>query len=185
MRKNMVKHTNVIVLYGPPAVGKLAVANELSRITGYKVLHNHLTLDFVTSIFGFGGRKTPGLVDKYRIDIIREAVDSGIEGLILTFVYGNTKGDDKFINDIIKAVERGDGRVLFCQLKCSIRALKSRIGSASRKRYNKIRSAKKLDRLFSEYDVLSPIKSVNSYILDNTHLSPKRAAMAVKKHYDL
>ena len=132
MRKNMVKRTNVIVLYGPPAVGKLAVANELSKMTGYKVLHNHLTLDFVTSIFGFGGRKTSGLVDKYRVDIVREAVGSGIEGLILTFVYGNTKGDDKFINDIIKAAKRSGGRVLFCQLKCSIGALKSRVGGALR-----------------------------------------------------
>ena len=30
----------LIIIYGPPAVGKLTVAEELSRRTGFKILQN-------------------------------------------------------------------------------------------------------------------------------------------------
>lgn len=44
----------LIFIYGPPAVGKLSVANALAKLTGYRVFHNHLTIDLVRSIFDWG-----------------------------------------------------------------------------------------------------------------------------------
>jgi hypothetical protein len=35
----------LVVLYGLPATGKLMVARELSRLTGLRLFHNHLTVD--------------------------------------------------------------------------------------------------------------------------------------------
>jgi shikimate kinase len=32
---------NFIVIFGPPAVGKMTVGQELARLTGYKLFHNH------------------------------------------------------------------------------------------------------------------------------------------------
>lgn len=43
----------LIFIYGQPAVGKLTVAKELEKITGYKILHNHLFVDLVRSVFEF------------------------------------------------------------------------------------------------------------------------------------
>ena len=51
---------NLILLYGPPAVGKLTTAKELASQIGYKIFHNHHTQDMVYPIFGF---KSP-VVDK-------------------------------------------------------------------------------------------------------------------------
>lgn len=45
---------NLVVIYGPPASGKLTVAQELSAITGYKLFHNHLTVNAVAALFEFG-----------------------------------------------------------------------------------------------------------------------------------
>jgi replication-associated recombination protein RarA len=45
---------NLIFLYGPPGVGKLTVAQELAGMTGYKLFHNHLTVDLVYAVFDFG-----------------------------------------------------------------------------------------------------------------------------------
>ena len=54
---------NLIILFGPPAVGKMTVGQELSRLTGYPLLHNHMTIDLVTEFFDFGtpqfGRLVP------------------------------------------------------------------------------------------------------------------------------
>ena len=41
----------LILLYGPPAVGKLTIAKEIARLTGLKLFHAHLTVDLVTPIF--------------------------------------------------------------------------------------------------------------------------------------
>lgn len=44
----------LIILYGPPAVGKFTVAKELSKKTGIRLFHNHLSVDLVASILSFG-----------------------------------------------------------------------------------------------------------------------------------
>jgi hypothetical protein len=41
----------LLLLYGPPAVGKLTIAKEIARLTEFKVFHAHLTVDLVASIF--------------------------------------------------------------------------------------------------------------------------------------
>ena len=41
----------LILLYGPPAVGKLTIAKEIARLTGFKLFHAHLTSDLVEAFF--------------------------------------------------------------------------------------------------------------------------------------
>jgi cytidylate kinase len=45
---------NLILLYGPPAVGKLTIAKEIARLTGFKVFHNQLTVNLAAAIFPRG-----------------------------------------------------------------------------------------------------------------------------------
>ena len=94
----------LIVIYGPPAVGKLTVAKELAKITGYRVLHNHLVIDMVESVFSRDSPMFWKLIDSYRIDLIGKAAANDEKGIILTSV--NIKGkDDNFIKDILKTME--------------------------------------------------------------------------------
>ena len=44
----------LVFLYGSPGVGKLTVAEALSRLTGYKVFHNHLTANIAHLLFEIG-----------------------------------------------------------------------------------------------------------------------------------
>ena len=44
----------LLLLYGPPAVGKLTIAKALARLTAFQVFHAHLTVDLVTAIFPRG-----------------------------------------------------------------------------------------------------------------------------------
>ena len=41
------------MLYGPPAVGKLSVAQALAARTGFRVLHNHLLINLASALFEF------------------------------------------------------------------------------------------------------------------------------------
>lgn len=44
---------NLLLLFGPLAVGKMTVGQELAKLTGYKLLHNHMTIDLVAQILEF------------------------------------------------------------------------------------------------------------------------------------
>lgn len=57
---------NMIFIYGPPAVGKLTVAEELAKITGYKLFHNHLTQDLAREIYPEFGPQRFALADDFR-----------------------------------------------------------------------------------------------------------------------
>jgi tRNA uridine 5-carbamoylmethylation protein Kti12 len=67
----------LIFIYGPPAVGKLTVTTELAKVTGFKLFHNHVSIQFVQSIFEFGTRQFWKLTDKFRLSIFEEAAKEG------------------------------------------------------------------------------------------------------------
>jgi hypothetical protein len=65
---------NLVVIYGPPASGKLTVAQELSAITGYKLFHNHLTVNAVAALFEFGSAEFMRLLRHIPLALLSEAV---------------------------------------------------------------------------------------------------------------
>ena len=81
---------NLIFVHGMPGVGKLTVARELSRLTGYKLFHNHLTLDLVESVFEFGTQAFVELRESIWLSVFEKAIDSGLPGLIFTFAFEPT-----------------------------------------------------------------------------------------------
>ncbi len=42
------------VIFGPAAVGKMAVGLELQRLTGLRLFHNHMSADLALRFFSFG-----------------------------------------------------------------------------------------------------------------------------------
>ena len=49
-------HMKLVLIHGAPAVGKLSVARELAKLTGFRLFHNHLTVDLVSAVFPFGSQ---------------------------------------------------------------------------------------------------------------------------------
>ena len=72
-------------MYGMPATGKLTVAQELARITGYKLFHNHLVVDLLLSVFEFGSTPFVEMREQIWLSVFAHAGRSGMEGLIFTF----------------------------------------------------------------------------------------------------
>ena len=42
-----------VMIIGPQAVGKMTVGQELAKITGLKLFHNHMTIELVRLIFDY------------------------------------------------------------------------------------------------------------------------------------
>lgn len=80
---------HLIVIFGPPAVGKMTVGQALAARSGgdLRLLHNHMTIDLVIEFFDFGTRPFGRLVKGFRRSIVAECVAAGGPGLILTYAW--------------------------------------------------------------------------------------------------
>lgn len=179
----------LIFIYGPPGVGKLTVAKELAKLTGYKLFHNHLTVNLVNSIFPFGTKEYSELTQKIRLDLLEAAAKSKVKGIIFTFVYGvetlGGKTDNQLVRTIINKLKKHEGKVLFVKLTCDEKELYRRVKEPSRNSFGKLTKANKLKAIKKEYDVDAIIPFGENLIIDNTQLSPKKAATRIRNHYKL
>src|SRR3989338_7066770 len=159
----------LIVLYGPPGVGKHTIGTELAKLTGYHFFHNHYIVDLVSALFPLGTKEYFDLSKEVSDIAFRAAVDNDID-LISTYVYA-TGLDDAIIKERSKYVKKQGGTIQFVQLTCSQEALEDRVQSEGRKRYQKLTSVKGLRRLMRKYDLTTPIKFVESLKIDTTNKS--------------
>jgi hypothetical protein len=168
---------DLVYIYGPPAAGKLTVAKELSRLTGYKLFHNHLSIDCVRPVFEFGTEPFWRLVFQIRRQVIEEAAAAGVS-LIFTSVYNNPT-DLPLFQGRADAVERHGGRVFLVQLKPSKEALLSRIESPDRVAMNKLASAEQLLAEFELHELFAPIPGRESLTIDNSALPAAEVAARI------
>ncbi len=172
----------LIFIYGPPASGKLTVARELAKLTGFRLFHNHVSIQFVQSLFEFGSKPFWRLATKYRTEMIQEAAKEGIN-TIFTFVYATS--DDPFVRRVVRKVQAHGGDVCFVRLRCDKDELERRITSKERKSLGKITTKRLLSNIFSRFDLDSEVPFQPSLNIDTTIQSPTKAATTIARHYGL
>lgn len=97
---------SVVILFGPPAVGKMTVGYELERLTGLRLFHNHMTIELVLRFFDFGSPPFQRLVNEFRTCICEEVAASDLPGLIFTFVWAlKDPGDKEFVDKLAAIFE--------------------------------------------------------------------------------
>jgi len=47
----------LVIIIGPHAVGKMTVGQELAKLTGLKLFHNHMSIELVRKFFSVRGSK--------------------------------------------------------------------------------------------------------------------------------
>jgi hypothetical protein len=106
-----------VFVFGPPAVGKMTVGRALAARTGYKLLHNHMTVEPVLGIFEFGSPPFGRLVNEFRRRVIEEALDADLDGLVFTMVWGlELDADRTLVSSYVDLVHAAGGRVSFVEL---------------------------------------------------------------------
>src|ERR1035437_5923143 len=132
----------LILLYGPPAVGKLTIAKELEKLTGYTLFDNHMVLNLLINIFGYDHPSRMKLEKEFRTRIIEEAIKNDIN-LIITGVIVNKNFD--FYQKIIEMVKASGGECFIVQLSATEDMLKSRVADESRRLNQKLSSVEELN----------------------------------------
>jgi hypothetical protein len=99
----------------------MTVGNEINKLTGIPVFHNHLSIDPILKFFPFGSPPFQRLVDNFRHNLIGEVAASDLPGLIFTFVWGlDEEADIKFLADICKPFDDKGAEVTIIELKADL-----------------------------------------------------------------
>ncbi|MBV9209887.1 MAG: AAA family ATPase [Acidobacteria bacterium] len=110
-----------VVIFGPPAVGKMSVGVELAGLTGWKLFHNHMTIDLVLNFFNFGEPPFHRLVAEFRRRIFEEVAASDLPGLIFTFVWAlDLESDRAFIERSCEIFREKGAEIYFVELEAEL-----------------------------------------------------------------
>lgn len=136
----------LIFIYGMPAAGKLTVARELAAVTGFKLFHNHLTVDLLLSVFEFGSPPFVALREQIWLSVFEQACLSKLPGVIFTFA-PETTVRPRFIEDVRLVMAENGGDPSFVELVCPVAELRARMDSPSRRGTGKLTSLPLFDDL--------------------------------------
>lgn len=172
----------LIFLYGPPASGKLTIAEKLSERTGIPLFHNHLSRDLVKDIYGDKLRDNYGLVDRIRFDVLDYCSKNDTD-LLFTYVYEGSD-DDANVRDFMKTVEDNGGEVLFVELTANKEDLVGRVDNESRKKFKKLTDPAVMAEITKDMSIYS-IPFVDSLKINTSNSGPDESVEAIVKAFEL
>ena len=91
----------LVLLIGNGAVGKMTVGQELAKITGLRLFHNHMMIEPVLEIFG---QWRPDVTQRLRQVIFEEFAKTDNYGMIFTFMWAFDMQSDWDYVDWVKGI---------------------------------------------------------------------------------
>jgi shikimate kinase len=178
---------NVVIFYGPFAVGKYTVAKEFQKQTGYKLFHNHHTYDIAIDLFERDTMEINRLVERLRLDIFEEIAKGHLNtvathGYSANYVSITGLTDPQFVKKVQSFVEKEGGKAYFVHLQADPSALLKRVSGKSRGKFRKLLDPKIMQKILKEgNDWSTPAPVKNNIEIDNTKLSPKQVVKKVRE----
>ncbi len=84
-----------ILITGPPAVGKMTIGQLLAERLGYKLFHNHLSIDFALQFYDWGDVEFGKINEGIRQLIFKTVSESRqLKGFIFTLVWAFDEQED-------------------------------------------------------------------------------------------
>jgi predicted kinase len=171
----------LIYIYGPPASGKLTVAERLSELTGIPLFHNHLTVNAVRPVFPFGSPPFREAVGKMRHAVFEAAAGARVS-LIFTNNSAWSQPDPRGRFEAAAAnarriMESRGGRAVFVRLTAPPSALEERLANESRQAHDKLVEVVRLRELLADFDP-SPLHP-DDLAIDTTRTSPEESARII------
>jgi deoxyadenosine/deoxycytidine kinase len=174
----------LILLYGPPAVGKLTIANKLSKITGISVFHNHMIINPLRDIFGMESPIRAKLEYEFRFRIVEEAVENN-KDLVMTGVIA-MNNYKKLYKMVIDEVESHGGQLFLVRLTAPKEVLRERVVGEDRKKRDKIHTIESWDSFALSYPEMYDTYAEKEHLtIDTSKLTPEKAAQEIASYYHL
>lgn len=184
----------LVIIFGPHAVGKMTVGQELSKLTGLKLFHNHMTIDIVSDLFSNMPKERSRLTTVFRNEIFKSFSECDEYGMIFTFMWALDSQDDwDYINSVEAIFKDKGAEVYYIELEADYNLRLERNKTENRL----LNKPSKRDLNHSEqlFKVLEEKYRLNSYDneikkekyikIDNTNLEPNEVAKMIKDKFEL
>lgn len=182
-----------VFIFGPQAVGKMTVGQELSTITGLKLFHNHMTIEMLEPLVGF----TPEmwrLTHLFRREIFQSFAQRDQYGLIFTKVWNFDKQEEwDEIEKMCQIFTSQGVEVYFVELEADVEVRLIRNKTEHRLQHkptkrNLEQSEQHLLHTYEEQRLNSregEIQTKNYMRINNTNLTPMEVAIRIRNKFVL
>lgn len=184
----------LVIIFGPHAVGKMTVGQELAKITGLKLFHNHMTIELVSNFFGVGTPEGNKLVHLFRQEIFEAAAGSDLDGLIFTYMWAfDAPSDWEYIENLCGLFQEHDAEIYFVELEADfdVRIERNKTPNRLQNKPSK-RNIEWSERLFRNIESQHRLNSRDGEIpyknymrINNTNIQPEKAAAMIKERFAL
>jgi shikimate kinase len=184
----------LVIIFGPHAVGKMTVGQELAKLTGLKLFHNHMTIDVVSNLFENMPQERSRLTDLFRKEIFEAYSKSDEYGMIFTYMWAfDSEQDWNFINNLEELFVSRGAEVYYVELEADYDLSIERNKTENRLLHKSTkRDIKHSEELFRKLEAKYRLNSLEgelskkNYIrINNTNLSPEAAAQIIKDKFGL
>ena len=184
----------LVLIIGPPAVGKMTVGQALEQMTDLRLFYNHMSLELVNKFFDFGTPPFERLDKLIRFAIFEEVANSDLKGLIFTMMWDyDFKEDEEYVDEIIAIFRRKEAQICLVELQADLEIRLTRNKHDHRLKHK----PSKRDLEWSEKSLLyfeSELRMVSKenefedkpiFKINNTNLEPEQVARMIKEKFDL
>src|SRR5699024_8201196 len=182
-----------VLIFGPQAVGKMTVGQELEKITGLKLFHNHMTIELLEPFLGFSSEMW-NLSNQFRMEIFKSVAKSEQEGLTFTYVWAFDQQEDwDFVDGVCEIFESEGASIYFVELEADIDERLERNKNPHRLEHKPTKrnvkwSENELKETMKKYRLNSrkgEIKKENYIRINNTNLNSVEVAKMISEKLNL
>jgi len=181
----------LVFLIGNGAVGKMTVGQELMKLTGLRLFHNHMTIEPVIEVFGYYNGT---VVSKMRQIIFEEFAKSDNYGMIFTYMWAfDQQSDWDSVERVTNIFKEQGAEVYYVELVASqeVRLKRNETENRLKNKASKRDLEASRERILRQdekyrlesYDGEVPYE--NYMKIDNTNLSPEEAARLIQERFSL
>ena len=184
-----------VMILGPHAVGKMTVGQELAKITGLRLFHNHMSIELARKLFppAEAPQAFAELNNTIRQKVFELFAEGDFEGLIFTYMFGfGVQSEIDYANNLLELFSCRGARCCVVELCADFDVRLVRNKSENRLLHKE--SKRNLAASEAEMRSTSAKYRLNSYDgeelpfanylkIDNTDLPPETVAEMIRSHF--
>lgn len=107
----------LLLIFGPPAVGKMTVGRAVAASSDFRLFHNHAMIEPLIEVFDFGTPQFTTLLREFRHRVLEEAAAADVD-LVFTLVWALDLRSDR--DEIASFLQQFQGDVAFVELRADL-----------------------------------------------------------------
>ena len=181
----------LLFMIGNAAVGKMTVGQELAKITGLRLFHNHMAIEPVLEIFGNFNSTAIGRIRRV---VFEEFAKTDNYGMIFTYMWAfDQQSDWDYVERVKNIFEPYGTEFYYVELVASKEARLKRNATENRlKNKASKRDVEMSNRRMASDDAKYRLESMDGEIpfdnyikIDNSDLEPEVVARMIKERFAL